>query len=130
MGYSTLYGDLCGGLSPIGDLLKTEVLQLAEFINSKEEVIPRFIIDRPPTAELRPNQKDEDSLPKYSLLDKSVNHLVTQCQTPRNALDKTVVNALMRTEFKRWQAPPILKVSDRSFGRGRRLPIAHRSKYE
>ncbi len=130
MGYSTLYGDLCGGLSPIGDLLKTEVFELAEFINKDSEVIPRFIIDRPPSAELRPDQTDEESLPKYEWLDRSVFKIVTQGKAPKTPIDKRVVSALMKTEFKRWQAPPILKLSERAFGRGRRLPIAHRANFK
>lgn len=127
MGYSTLYGDQCGGLSVIGDVLKTHVFKLAELYNKHEEVIPRFIIDRPPSAELRPNQKDEDSLPPYEKLDPIITKLVENCKPARSALEKRVLKALLLTEFKRWQAPPILKITDHAFGRGRRLPVVHRS---
>ncbi|MBC86313.1 MAG: NAD+ synthase [Bdellovibrionaceae bacterium] len=129
MGYSTLYGDQCGGLCPIGDLLKTEVVKLAEYINRNEEIIPRFIIDRPPSAELRKNQKDEDSLPKYDVLDKAVTNLVIKTKKPKGELERRVLKSMMQSEFKRWQAPPILKVSDHAFGRGRRLPVAHKAFY-
>lgn len=125
MGYSTLYGDQVGGLCPIGDLLKTEVFALAKHYNAQSEVIPWEIINRPPSAELRPNQRDEDSLPPYKELDKAVEKLVEGFRPSRGALEKQVLNSLYKSEFKRWQAPPILKVSAHAFGRGRRLPIAH-----
>lgn len=127
MGYSTLYGDQCGGLSVIGDVLKTDVYKLARLYNKLEPLIPNFIIDRPPSAELRPNQKDSDSLPPYEKLDPVIIKLVENCKPARTALEKRVLKALLLTEFKRWQAPPILKVTDHAFGRGRRLPVAHRS---
>lgn len=123
-GYATLYGDMCGGLAPIGDLLKSQVYQLAKHYNEEFELIPRFIIDRPPSAELRPGQKDQDSLPDYDQLDKAVNKLVTQCKKPRGKLEKNLEQKIARSEFKRWQAPPILKVSEHSFGIGRRKPLA------
>ena len=127
MGYSTLYGDLSGGLCVIGDLLKTEVFALANEINREEEVIPQEIIDRPPSAELKPNQKDSDSLPPYEDLDKAIVRLVVDCKPARTKLEKRILKSLMRSEFKRWQAPPILKISNHSFGQGRRLPIAHQA---
>ncbi|XGC80800.1 NAD+ synthase [Bdellovibrio bacteriovorus] len=127
-GYSTLYGDMCGGLAPLGDLLKNQVYELARFYNQQSELIPQEIIDRAPSAELRPNQTDQDSLPPYDVLDKSVSDLVEKCGPTKNATDKWLLPMLMRSEFKRWQAPPILKVSQHSFGRGRRYPIAHRAK--
>jgi NAD+ synthase (glutamine-hydrolysing) len=123
-GYSTLYGDMCGGLAPLGDLLKHQVYDLAKHYNLETEIIPKEIILRPPTAELRPNQKDQDSLPSYDLLDESVDHLVTNSKRPRNKLDQWVLQKIYHTEFKRWQAPPILKVSAHAFGRGRRWPLA------
>ncbi|MCB0364034.1 MAG: NAD+ synthase [Bdellovibrionaceae bacterium] len=129
MGYSTLYGDLCGGLCVIGDLLKSQVYSLARHYNSQGELIPKEIIERPPSAELRPNQKDEDSLPPYDLLDPAVAKLVVGAKSPNGPVEKRVLKSLMSTEFKRWQAPPILKVSDHAFGRGRRLPIAHKALY-
>lgn len=125
-GYSTLYGDMCGGLAPIGDLTKAQVYELARFYNKQGEVIPHRIIERAPTAELRPNQKDQDSLPPYNDLDKSVVALVEKGSEAKTSTDKWLLPVLMRTEFKRWQAPPILKVSAHSFGRGRRYPIAHK----
>lgn len=126
-GYSTLYGDMCGGLAPIGDLTKQQVYDLARYYNQQDEVIPLEIIERAPSAELRPNQKDQDSLPPYEDLDKSVTFLVEKSGLARSATDKWLLPVLMRTEFKRWQAAPILKVSQHSFGRGRRYPIAHKA---
>ncbi|MNJ91140.1 Glutamine-dependent NAD(+) synthetase [compost metagenome] len=127
-GYSTLYGDMCGGLAPLGDLTKAQVYELARYYNKQGEVIPAEIIDRPPSAELRPNQKDQDSLPPYEDLDKSVVYLVEKSGVAKTATDKWLLPLLMRTEFKRWQAPPILKVSEHSFGRGRRYPVAHKAR--
>lgn len=127
-GYSTLYGDMCGGLAPIGDLTKEQVYQLARYYNQQDEVIPLEIIERAPSAELRPNQKDQDSLPPYEQLDAAVTLLVEKSGAARTATDKWLLPVLMRTEFKRWQAAPILKVSQHSFGRGRRYPIAHRAR--
>ncbi len=127
-GYSTLYGDMCGGLAPLGDLTKGQVYELARYYNQQGEVIPAEIIDRAPSAELRPNQKDQDTLPPYEDLDKSVSYLVERSGVAKTATDKWLLPVLMRTEFKRWQAPPIVKVSQHSFGRGRRYPIAHKAK--
>lgn len=127
-GYSTLYGDQCGGLAPLGDLLKNEVYALAEHYNREREVIPREIIDRPPSAELRPNQKDQDSLPAYEDLDLAVRRIIEERRPAKNDVEKFVLAASFKSEFKRWQAPPILKVSAHAFGRGRRLPIAHRAR--
>lgn len=127
MGYSTLYGDMCGGLMPIGDLLKTEVYELARYYNLESELIPERIINRPPSAELAPNQKDEDTLPPYKKLDPVVEKFVEGLSEARGSLEKRVLRALMRSEFKRWQSPPILKVSEHAFGMGRRLPIAHKA---
>lgn len=127
-GYSTLYGDMCGGLAPIGDLTKKQVYELAKYYNAESELIPKPILERPPTAELRPNQKDQDTLPSYVELDKSVENLVAKFAAAKTASDKWLLPILLRTEFKRWQAPPILKVSAHSFGRGRRYPIAHQAK--
>lgn len=128
-GYSTLYGDMCGAIMPIGDLLKHEVYAMAEHYNQGGEIIPRFIIDRPPSAELRPNQKDEDSLPPYNILDPTVEKIVAGLQPAKSAVEERVLAMLMKSEFKRWQAPPILKVSDHAFGRGRRFPLAHKAEY-
>ena len=128
-GYSTLYGDMCGGLSPIGDLLKTEVYQMAHFINAKEEIIPKGIIQRAPSAELRPNQKDQDSLPDYESLDASINKIMILNKKPSSPVDLRVADLMQKNEFKRWQAAPILKLSPRAFGRGRMYPITKKMKY-
>lgn len=127
-GYSTLYGDMCGGLAPLGDLTKAQVYELARYYNKEAEIIPSEIITRAPTAELRPGQKDQDTLPPYADLDKSVVSLVEKSLAVKTATDRWLLPIVMRTEFKRWQAPPILKISEHSFGRGRRYPIAHRAR--
>lgn len=124
-GYSTLYGDMCGGLSPIGDLLKKQVYAIAELYNKEHELIPQRILDRAPSAELRPNQKDQDSLPPYDDLDKAVESVVSNTKAARNKTEQWLLKRLAGSEFKRWQAPPILRVSDHAFGRGRRLPITN-----
>lgn len=136
-GYCTLYGDMSGGLSVIGDLLKTQVYELSKHINSSEEIIPQNIIDKPPSAELRPDQTDQDSLPEYDVLD---DILVQYVQENKSAdeIAKTghdietvreILRLVGRNEYKRRQAPPVLKVSTRAFGTGRRMPIA-RNIYE
>ncbi len=123
-GYCTLYGDMSGGLAPIGDLTKGQVYKLARRYNKDSVIIPEFIIDRAPSAELKPNQKDQDTLPDYKSLDNSVIQIVEKCQKTKTATDKWLYKKLLASEFKRWQAPPILKISSHSFGRGRRYPIA------
>lgn len=128
-GYGTLYGDMVGGLSPIGDLLKRDVYALARHYNEEYELIPQEIISRAPSAELRPNQKDQDSLPPYHDLDESVINLVEKSKSAKTQTDHFLLKALMGSEFKRWQSPPILKVREHSFGRGRRMPIAHAAIY-
>jgi NAD+ synthase (glutamine-hydrolysing) len=128
VGYATLYGDMCAGIMPIGDLLKTQVYELARHYNAEFELIPQGIIDRPASAELRAEQKTEESLLPFKQLDPTVQHLVEELKPPRNDLDRRVLGMLFRSEFKRWQAAPILKVSNHAFGRGRRLPIAHQAR--
>ena len=131
-GYSTLYGDLCGGLAPIGDLLKTEVYALSRAINRDGEIIPAETLSKPPSAELRPGQTDQDSLPDYEVLDRILQLYVIDNLTRGEIVaqgfdDATVVDVLRRVgraEYKRRQAPTILKVSPRAFGTGRRFPIA------
>lgn len=124
VGYATLYGDMCGGLAPIADLTKNQVYGLANNVNKLGEVIPKYIIERAPSAELRDNQKDQDSLPPYDQLDELVNKAVVHPEKLRETeLDRWMVKKLVASEFKRWQAPPILKISERSFGIGRRWPI-------
>lgn len=127
-GYTTLYGDMCGGLAILGDLTKKQVYELANHFNNSYELIPTPIITRAPSAELRPNQKDQDSLPSYDLLDSSVVKIVEDRMRAKTKTDEWLLQTLMKTEFKRWQSPPILKVSEHSFGRGRRYPVAHKAK--
>lgn len=127
-GYATLYGDMCGGLAPIADLLKEDVYALSRLYNAQAEIIPEEIITRAPTAELRPNQKDQDSLPPYPELDAAVSNLVEKQRPAKTSVEKWTLAALVRTEFKRWQGAPIIKVTRHAFGRGRRVPIAHRAR--
>ncbi len=131
VGYGTLYGDMCGGLSVIGDVYKTDVYALAEYINRDEELIPRHIITKPPSAELRPNQKDSDSLPDYDILDKILELYIEGQLGPEEIIDKGYDEALVKrilrlvniNEFKRYQTAPALRVSTKAFGMGRRMPI-------
>ncbi len=131
VGYGTLYGDLCGGLSVIGDVYKTEVYELAEYINKDEEIIPRNSIIKPPSAELRPGQKDSDSLPEYDILDPILYQYVEKRQGPQDIIDMgydaILVRRILRlvniNEFKRHQTAPVLRVSPKAFGVGRRMPI-------
>jgi len=133
-GYCTLYGDMSGGLAVIGDLFKTQVYELCRYINLTEEVIPENIISRPPSAELRPDQTDQDSLPEYEVLDAVLALYLLENKSAVEIEDmgfdaQLVHDVLMlvgRNEYKRRQAPPVLKVSMRAFGTGRRMPIARR----
>ena len=131
VGYGTLYGDMAGGLSVIGDLYKTEVFELARYINQEEEIIPVNTISKPPSAELRPDQKDSDSLPEYDILDEILFKYIEQTKSPEDIVeegfDQDLVRRICRmvntNEFKRHQAPPVLRVSRKAFGMGRRMPI-------
>lgn len=131
VGYGTLYGDMCGALAVIGDVYKTQVFELARFINRDAQIIPQNTIVKPPSAELRPNQKDSDSLPEYDVLDKILfQHIEMQqgskaivAQGFDEALVKRVLKMINIAEFKRYQTPPILRVSPKAFGMGRRMPI-------
>jgi NAD+ synthase (glutamine-hydrolysing) len=123
-GYSTLYGDTCGGLMPIGDLLKGEIYSLAKLYNHGQELIPKEIIEKAPSAELAPDQKDSDILPPYDVLDKAVKFIVEEKGAAKTKIQKWLLKSLQKSEFKRWQAPPILRVSEHGFGRGRRMPVA------
>ena len=131
VGYGTLYGDLCGGLSVIGDIYKTDVYRLAEYINKDGVVIPVNTITKPPSAELRPNQKDSDSLPDYAILDEILYEYIENKKGPKEimalgheeALVKRILRMVNINEFKRYQTAPTLRVSSKSFGVGRRLPI-------
>lgn len=124
-GYSTLYGDLAGALFPIGDLWKTDVYQLARSINKKENIFPKKLMTRAPSAELSTGQKDEDDLLPYKELDSILEKLLN-FTAPCNAKQKMVEKLLRNSEFKRKQSPPILKIKKISFGEGRRMPIANR----
>lgn len=131
VGYGTLYGDICGGLSVIGDMYKTEVYELALFINQQKEIIPNNIIVKAPSAELRPNQKDSDSLPEYDILDQILFQYINLFRSPdeiiQSGFDPQIVKRVLKmvntTEWKRRQTPPILRVSPKAFGFGRRMPI-------
>ncbi len=131
VGYGTLYGDMCGGLSVIGDVYKTEVFELARYMNKNGEVIPENIITKPPSAELRPDQKDTDSLPEYDELDPILYQYIEKHQSPQDIIemgyDEKLVRRILRlvniNEFKRHQTAPVLRVSDKAFGMGRRMPI-------
>ncbi|MCB9276703.1 MAG: NAD+ synthase [Lewinellaceae bacterium] len=131
VGYGTLYGDMCGGLSVIGDLYKTEVFALARYMNKDEEVIPENIITKPPSAELRPNQKDSDSLPEYDALDEILFEYIERRFSPQDIIergyDEKLVRRVLRlvniNEFKRYQMAPVLRISEKAFGMGRRMPI-------
>jgi NAD+ synthase (glutamine-hydrolysing) len=130
-GYGTLYGDMAGGLSVIGDLYKTQVYALAQLINAVEEIIPENILIKAPSAELRPNQKDSDSLPEYDVLDKILYFYIERRKGPAEIIamgfDEALVKKTLRlvnlNEYKRNQFCPIVRVSTKAFGVGRRLPI-------
>jgi NAD+ synthase (glutamine-hydrolysing) len=130
-GYCTLYGDMAGGLGVIGDVFKTEVYALCEWINRDREIIPWNTIRKPPSAELRPNQTDQDSLPPYEVLDRILKAYILDQKNAAEIVaqgeDEAVVRRVLKltasAEYKRWQAPPVLKVSPVSFGIGRRHPL-------
>jgi len=133
VGYCTLYGDMVGALAVIGDLVKTRVYAVCRWLNREREVIPWPILEKPPSAELFPGQKDTDSLPPYDVLDPIVEAYVERYETPERiaeangyplALVQQVVHLVERSEYKRQQAAPVLKVTPKSFGMGRRFPIA------
>ena len=131
VGYGTLYGDMCGGLAVLGDVYKTQVYELAHYINRNSEIIPKNIITKAPSAELRPGQKDSDSLPDYDILDRVLYQYIEKRQGPKELVttgfDRELVDRILRmvnmNEWKRFQAPPILRVSPKAFGMGRRMPI-------
>jgi NAD+ synthase (glutamine-hydrolysing) len=131
VGYGTLYGDMSGGISVLGDIYKSDVYKLARYINRNREIIPENILIKPPSAELAPGQKDSDSLPEYSELDRILYHYI-ELQTPLEEIvekgyDKDTVlktiHLVNRSEYKRYQAPPILRISSKAFGAGRRMPL-------
>ena len=125
---------MAGGLSVIGDVYKTEVFDLCRFMNRKKEVIPTNIITKPPSAELRPDQFDSDSLPDYDILDTILFEYIENRQSPaaiiKKGFDESLVKRILKlvniNEYKRHQTPPILRVSSKAFGMGRRMPIVGR----
>jgi len=131
VGYTTLYGDMCGSLSVMGDLYKTDVYKLARFINKDLEIIPYSIIDKAPSAELRPNQKDSDSLPEYDVLDQILELYIEKQKGIEeivqlgfeSALVNRIIGMVNRNEYKRFQAPPIIRIRSKAFGRGRQIPL-------
>ena len=134
VGYCTLYGDMCGGLAVISDIPKTMVYDIAEYINRRKEVIPIHTIEKPPSAELRPDQKDQDSLPPYDILDGVLKAYVEESRDIddiigrgfNEALVKDIIKKVDTNEYKRKQAAPGLKVTSKAFGTGRRMPLAQR----
>ena len=136
VGYGTLYGDMNGGLSVLGDVYKTDVYELARFINKDKEIIPENIITKPPSAELKPDQTDQDSLPPYDVLDKILFHFIEQKLSTSEIIsleyDKKTVEKVIKmvniSEYKRFQTPPIIRFSSKAFGIGRRIPLVARYK--
>lgn len=134
VGYCTLYGDMCGGLAVISDVPKTMVYQLAKWINREREIIPNSSIIKPPSAELRPDQCDQDSLPPYEILDAILDHYVVHARSVneivklgfQEAVVKKVIRLIDLSEYKRRQAAPGLKVTSKAFGVGRRFPVAQK----
>jgi NAD+ synthetase len=134
VGYCTLYGDMCGGLAVIADVPKTMVYRVARWVNRAREIIPAASLTKPPSAELRPNQTDQDSLPPYEVLDAILEAYVVENRTAeeivQRGFDETTVRRVIRlivsSEYKRRQAAPGLKVTTKAFGVGRRIPIAQR----
>jgi NAD+ synthase (glutamine-hydrolysing) len=135
VGYCTLYGDMCGGFAVLSDLYKRDVYALSRFVNEEggKEIIPIQIIDKAPSAELAPNQFDQDTLPPYPVLDSILHGLIDQQRSPADLAKefpvetvRWVVRRLDRNEFKRRQMPPGIKLSQRAFGTGRRMPMAAR----
>jgi len=132
VGYCTLYGDMNGGLAVIADVPKTQVFALCRWLNRDQEVIPSNILTKAPSAELKPNQVDQDSLPPYDQLDDILYHIINEHQSPQQLIERgyqaqivnQITKLLFRAEFKRRQAPPGLKITDRAFGTGWRMPIA------
>ncbi len=131
VGYGTLYGDMAGSISVIGDVYKTQAYELAKYINREREIIPINTIVKPPSAELRPDQKDSDSLPDYDLLDAVLFQLIEMEKSKEDVInlgfEENLVNRIYKllcnAEFKRFQAPPILRVSPKAFGPGRSMPL-------
>ena len=135
VGYCTLYGDMVGGLAVISDVPKTMVYRLAQYVNSRRPLIPKSTLEKPPSAELRPNQLDTDTLPAYEILDTILEDYIEDYKTPEQisaergydlALVRSMIRMVERSEYKRQQAAPGLKISEKAFGQGRRFPIAQK----
>lgn len=132
VGYCTLYGDMNGGLAVIADVPKTRVYSLCHWLNRNQEIIPQNVLTKAPSAELKPNQVDQDSLPAYEILDDILQRLINDYQSAAQIIaagyEQELVNRIIqmvaRAEFKRRQAPPGIKITDRAFGTGWRMPIA------
>ncbi|OVE82337.1 hypothetical protein BVY03_01100 [bacterium K02(2017)] len=134
LGYGTLYGDMCGAIGVIADLTKTQIYELCRYINRDQIQIPNEIINKAPSAELRPNQKDTDSLPPYEKLDPFLEEFIYQFSVQQKHLGQSesssnLVKKVLQNEYKRYQAPPGLKVTGKAFGSGRRIPIASKLKF-
>ena len=131
VGYGTLYGDMNGGLSVLGDVYKTDVFKLSRYINRDHEIIPVNSIEKPPSAELRPDQKDTDSLPDYEVLDAILFKYIEMNQSPKEIIEQgfeqemvlKTIRMVNQNEYKRFQTPPILRVSSKAFGFGRKMPL-------
>ena len=134
VGYCTLYGDMCGALAPLADVFKTDICKIARWVNRNREIIPAASISKPPSAELRPDQTDQDSLPPYETLDAVLDLYVVKNLGKEEiiargfdaAMVNDVLNKINFSEYKRRQAAPGLKVSSRAFGIGRRIPVAQK----
>jgi NAD+ synthetase len=134
VGYCTLYGDMSGGLAVISDVPKTMVYRIARLINKKKEVIPKRVIEKPPSAELKPDQLDEDDLPSYEVLDGILRAYIEDNNAAEEIIGmgfepsivRDIISRVDRNEYKRHQSPPGLKVTSKSFGYGRRYPIAQK----
>ncbi|HST78941.1 MAG TPA: NAD(+) synthase, partial [Verrucomicrobiae bacterium] len=136
VGYCTLYGDMVGGLGVISDVPKTMVYRLSQYVNSRKAVIPESTMTKPPSAELRPGQKDSDTLPPYEILDNILEDYVEDYRTAEQIASergydikmvRDVIRMIERSEYKRQQAAPGIKVTPKAFGFGRRFPIAQKS---
>jgi len=136
VGYCTLYGDMVGGLAVISDVPKTLVYRLSHYVNSRNPVIPKSTLEKPPSAELRPGQKDSDLLPPYEVLDNILDDYVEDYRTAEQIAGdrgydikvvRDVIRMIERSEYKRQQAAPGLKITPKAFGLGRRFPIAQKS---
>jgi len=134
VGYCTLYGDMSGGLAVISDVPKTMVYRIARLINKEKEVIPKRVIEKPPSAELKPDQLDQDDLPSYEVLDGILKAYIEDNKAAEEIIEmgfepsivRDIISRVDRNEYKRHQSPPGLKVTSKSFGYGRRYPIAQR----